>query len=97
MAEPWASLRIWPDDFISDASPKFVAINEEGKHQIVHGRCFGETNRPAHQPLDSRPQIDVLAFDLLRMGFANRVLLGIEMALVGTPPIRVKSGDTKRV
>lgn len=34
--------------------------------------------------------MDVLAFDLLRMGFANRVLLRSQMALVGSPPIRVK-------
>jgi hypothetical protein len=30
------------------------------------------------------------------MGFANRVQRGIEMPLVGSPPISVKARDTKR-
>jgi hypothetical protein len=38
----------------------------------------------------------MLAFDLLRMGFAHRVLCGIAIALVGTPAIGVKAGDAKR-
>ena len=38
----------------------------------------------------------MLAFDLLRMGFAHRVLRGIAIALVGTPAIGVKAGDAKR-
>jgi len=61
----------------------------------VHRYRFGETNRATHEPFDSGPQIDVLTFDLLRMGFANRVLLRIEMALVGAPSIRVKSCDAE--
>jgi hypothetical protein len=37
--------------------------------------------------------MDGLAFALLRLDFANRVLLRIEMALVDSPPIRVKPCD----
>jgi hypothetical protein len=82
-------------DSSSDCCPKFVAIDEEAQDQIVHRYRFGETNRATHQPLDPGPQMDVLAFDLLRLGFANRVLLGSKMALVGAPPIGVKARDAK--
>jgi len=61
----------------------------------VHDRCFGQADRATHEPLDPGPQIDGLAFDLLRLCFANCVLLGIDMALVGTPPIGIKSRDAK--
>ena len=61
----------------------------------MHHCCFRKTHRATHQTLDPRAQIDVLAFDLLRMSFANRVLRGIEMALVGAPAIGIKSGDAK--
>ena len=54
-----------------------------------------KTDGAAHQPFDPGPQIDMLAFDLLRMSFATRVLLGIEMALVGSPSIGVKACDAK--
>ena len=55
----------------------------------MHRGRFGKTDRTTHETLDPRTQIDVLAFDLLRMGFANRVLRGIDMALVGAPAIRI--------
>ena len=61
----------------------------------MHRSRFGETNRATHEPLDAGPQLDVFAFDLLRLGFANRVLLGIAMALVGPPPVSVKPCDAK--
>jgi hypothetical protein len=37
----------------------------------VHRCCFGETNRATHETLKPGAQIDVLAFDLLRMRFAK--------------------------
>ena len=82
-------------DSLSDGYPKFVAIDEEANHQIVHRGRFGKTNGATYQPFDPGPQIDMLAFDLLRMSFATRVLLGIEMALVGSPSIGVKACDAK--
>jgi hypothetical protein len=48
-----------------------------------------------HQPLDPRPQIDMLAFDLLRLHLPNRVLLSGYMTLIHTPPIWRVPGDTK--
>jgi hypothetical protein len=83
-------------DFISDEEPKLIAIDEETDHEIVHRRRFGKANGAPHEPLDPGAQIDVFAFDLLRMCFANRVLLGIDMALVGSPSVGIEAGDVKR-
>ena len=61
----------------------------------MHCRRFGKANRAPHETLDPCPQIDVFALDFLRMLFADLVLLGVDMPLVGTPSIRVKPGDAK--
>ena len=82
---------------MSNEEPKLVTIDKEANHQIVHRCRFGKAYRATHEPLDPGAQIDVLAFNLLRMCFANHVLLGIDMALVGPPSIGVKSRDTKRI
>jgi hypothetical protein len=83
-------------DSSSDGCHKFVAIDKEAHEQIVHHGCFGKTVRVTHETLDQRTQIDVRAFDLLRLGFANRVLRGIEMTLVGAPAIDREADDLKR-
>ena len=62
----------------------------------MHRGLFGKTDHTTHDTLDPHTQINVLAFDLLRMGFANRVLTGIEMTLVGSPSISIEAGDVKR-
>jgi hypothetical protein len=80
---------------MSDGSPKLVAIDEETHDQIVHGCRFGEANSPAYKPLNSSPQIDVLALNFLGMLLAYDVLLRGDMPLVSTPSIRVKPCDTK--
>jgi hypothetical protein len=80
-----------------ECKPKFVAIDEETNHQIVHGRRFGKADRAAHQTLHAGPQIDMLAFDLLGVLFAHNVLLGIDMSLIGAPPLRVNPRDPKRL
>ena len=41
--------------FVSDASSKLVAIDEEAQHQIVHRRRFRKANRATDKPLDPRP------------------------------------------
>src|SRR5262249_10458250 len=83
-------------DFLSDGSSKLIAIDEEPDHEIVHGRRFGKADRATHKPLDPCAEVDVLACDLLRVRFADHVLLRGEMPLVGAPSISVKAGDTKR-
>ena len=62
----------------------------------MHPCRFQKTHCAPHQTFDPCAYIDMLAFDLLRMGFAHRVLRGIAIALVGTPAIGVKAGDAKR-
>ncbi len=83
-------------DSALEGSSKFIAVDEQPNHQVVHAFRLGKTNRTAHQPLDPRPQIDMLALDLLGLRFAHRVLLGVNMPFVSTPPIGVKSADAKR-
>src|SRR5262245_46819587 len=63
-------------DAVLDGSPKFIAIDEQPNHQVVHMLCLRKTDRPAYQPLDARAQVDMLALDFLRVCFPHRVLLG---------------------
>jgi hypothetical protein len=69
-----------------DGVPELIPVDEQSDDQIVHMFGLRKANRPAHQPLDPGPQVDVLALDFLRVLFANGVLLGGDMALVGTHP-----------
>ena len=41
-----------------ESDSKFVTIDEEANHQIVHGRRFGKANGAPYEPLDPGPQID---------------------------------------
>ena len=84
-------------DSISDEEPKLIAIDEEANHQIVHGDRFGKANGATYKPFNPGPQIDVLAFDFLRILLPHRVLLWVDMPLVRPPSIGVKPCDTKRL
>jgi hypothetical protein len=61
----------------------------------MHLFGLGKTDGATYQPLDPRPQIDVLALDFLRVVLANLMLLGINMPLVGPPPVSVLPRDAK--
>ena len=67
---------------MSERSPKFVAIDEETDHEIVHGCRFGKANRAAYEPLDPSPQINVLALDGLHVLFTDDVQLRDDMPLI---------------
>ena len=54
----------------------------------MHAFRLGKTDCAAHQPFDSGPQIDVFTLDFLRIVLANPMLFGVDLPLVGTPPIR---------
>src|SRR6516162_6346891 len=82
-------------DPVLDCDTKLVAIDEEADHQIMHRRGFGKTDRTAYETFDPSPQVDVFALNFLRMLLANMMLLGVNMPLVRTPPIRVKTRDAK--
>jgi hypothetical protein len=72
-------------DFMSDRYPKLIPIDKEPNHQVVHVFRLRKADRATDEPLDPGAQIDMLAFDFLRMGFTHRVLLSVHMALIGTP------------
>ena len=80
---------------MSDGSPKRIAMDEPPNHQGVHVFRLGKAERPAYQPLDPGPHIDVLAVDLLRMGFATRVRLCLPMPFVGPPAVGAIARDAK--
>ncbi len=84
-------------DSVSESPPRLVTIDAEPKHQIVPVFHLGKTNRASHQPLHSRPQIDVRALDLLRIFLTYFVLLDLNMPLIGVPPVRVEFRDAKRL
>ena len=67
---------------MSDGHPKLIPINKQPDDQIVHAFRFGETDRPAYQPLDPRAQVDVLALDLLGIFLPHCVLRGLKMPFV---------------
>ena len=80
---------------MSEGHSKLIAIDEEANHQIVHGRRLGKADRPAHQPLDPRAQINVLPLNLLCVFLPHRVLLCLHMPFVGTPAVREIARDAK--
>ena len=82
-------------DPVLDSDPKFIPIDKEANHQVVHAFRLRKANRPTYQPLDPRAQVDVLALDFLRVCLAHRVLLCLHMSLVGPPAISKIACDTK--
>ncbi len=82
---------------LSDGSSKFIPIDEQPNHQIVHALRLGKAQRATDQPFDPGPEIDVLALDFLRVLLAYVMLLGIEMPLIGPPAVSVILCDAKRL
>ena len=46
-----------------DEPSELIPVDKQSDDQIVHPFGLRKANRPAHQPLDPRPQIDVFALD----------------------------------
>jgi hypothetical protein len=61
----------------------------------MHLNRFGKANRLAGEPLDTGPQGQMPALDLLGVSLARGVLGGIEMTGIGPPIIRVIVRDPK--
>jgi hypothetical protein len=59
----------------------------------MHALRLGETQRATHESFEPRPQIEVFALDFLRVLLAHLMLLGVEMPLVGPPPVGIKLCD----
>ena len=68
-------------DSRSQGSSKFISVDEESYHEIVHVLRLGEAQRAAYEALDPSPQIDVFALNFLRVLLAYLMLLGIGMPL----------------
>ena len=83
-------------DSRSKGLAKFVSIDEESNHEIVHVLRLGEAQRAAYEALDPGPQLEVFALNFLGVLLAYLMLLGIEMPLVGPPAIGGKLRDAKR-
>ena len=82
---------------MSDEEPKLIAIDEEANHQIVHGDRFGKANGATYKPFNPGPQIDVFTLDFLRILLAHVMLRWVDMPCIGSPAIRIKSRDPKRL
>ena len=82
-------------DSMSYEEPKLIASEDKANHQIVHGDRFGKANGTTYKPFNPGPQIDVLAFDFLRILLPNMMLLWGDMPLVRPTAIGVKRCDTK--
>jgi hypothetical protein len=61
-----------------DEPPELIPVDKQPDDQVVHTLGLRKADRPAYQPLDPGPQIDVLALDLLGAGLPHRVLLGLQ-------------------
>ena len=84
-------------DLTLDGSPELITVDKQPDDQIVHTLRLREADRAAHQPLDPRSQVDVLALDSLHVLLPNDVFLSVHMTLIGPPAVRVIPGDTKRL
>src|SRR5215813_14143868 len=76
-------------DPVSEGEAKFIAIDEQPNHQVVHLFRLGEAQGAADKPLDPGPQINVFTLDFLRVLLPHLMLLGLDMPLVGAPSVGV--------
>ncbi len=83
-------------DSRSTGLSKFVSIDEQSNHEIVHALCLGEAQRAADEPRDPGPSMNMFARDFLGVGLPHLMVLSIEMPLVGPPAIGGKLRDAKR-
>ena len=54
-----------------DEPSELIPVDKQSDDQIVHTFGLRKAERPEHQPLDPRPQIDVFALDFLCALFAD--------------------------
>ena len=78
---------------LSDGSSKFIPIDEQPNHQIVHAFRLGKAQRATNQPRNPGPEIAVFALDFLRVLLASVMLLDIAMPLLGPPAVGGILGD----
>ncbi len=62
----------------------------------MHGDGVGETNRFTDSSLDAGSHCQVFSLNSLGIGFANCVLLWVNMALIRSPTIGIRVANPKR-
>jgi len=75
---------------------KFIAIDEQTDHNVMHLDRLGKADCLAHQAFDPGAQRQVLPLYFLRVAFARLVLIRLEMTRVGAPVVRIIPRDAKR-
>ncbi len=55
---------------------KFIAIDKQANHDVVHLGRLGKADRFARETLDTRAQRQMLPFNLLRVAFAAHIGFG---------------------
>ena len=63
----------------------------------MHLDGSGKTDGLPYQAFDPCTQGGILAFDLLRVVFPNRMRVMINMTTIGPPPVCVKACDAQRL
>jgi hypothetical protein len=78
-----------------DAIAKSRASHKEATHGVVHEPRLRDTQGLAGQPFEPGAQRQVVAFDLLRVDFANRVDGSRQVPLIDLSGSRVEAGNPK--
>lgn len=78
-----------------DDPPALIPVDQQADDQIMHPFSLRKTDRPAYQPLDPRAHIAGFTLDFLSVLFADRMRLGLEMPLLGAPPVGGEAGDAQ--
>ena len=78
---------------ILDKQAKGVPIDKQANDDVVHLDRFREADRFADQTFDPCAWRQMLALDFLGVPFARTMHVGVEMAFVRPPMIRIKPGE----
>jgi hypothetical protein len=81
---------------ILDIRTTLATVDEQADDEIVPLHGLRDTACSSGEALDARPQRQMLTFQLLRIAFAHFMASRSKVALVRSPPIRVKAPDPKR-
>jgi len=79
----------------SNRQAKLIAIDEQPEDDVMQLDRFGKADRLAGQTLDTGPQRQMFALDLLRVLLAHVVLGLVKVTRVGAPIIGVIARDAK--
>ena len=64
------------DFTVSHRESKLIAIDKQANDNVMHLDRLGKTNGFTREPLDARPQRQMLTFNLLHVAFASDMSFG---------------------